>query len=247
LLKTLLDKGRAPATYNRYLALVKVIFNRAIEWKIVSSNPAEYIKLLEENNERERYLDNTEITRLLHALEHAPANSANAIKLALFTGQRIGNILSAKREDISESFWLIPLTKSGKRHRVPLSQEAKDVLSSQGDINAAGNFIFPGRHGKPHIITVQKIWIKVRKQANLDDVRLHDLRHTFASCAINSGATLFNVQKLLGHSDIKMTQRYAHITDTRQHSIAKNTTANMVANIADYKKEQAGYNKKQTA
>jgi len=167
LLKTILDKGRTPATYNRYLTLIKVIFNRAIEWDVISSNPANYVKPLEENNQRERYLSQTEITRLLLALEHAPFNAANAIKLALFTGQRIGNIRSAKWEDISETYWLIPKTKSGKSHRVPLSPEARDILNSQRAINSTGNYIFPGKCGKSHIVSVQSIWEKVRTQSLL--------------------------------------------------------------------------------
>jgi len=237
LLKTLLDKGRTPATYNRYLALIKVIFNKAVEWKLISSNPAKHIKPLEENNSREVFLSQAQVSRLLLALNDAPNNAANAIRLALFTGQRIGNVMSAKWEDLSEDFWLIPKTKSGKRHRVPLSPEARGVLTAQHN-NHTNNYIFPGKHGKPHIISVQKIWDKVRKQANLANVRLHDLRHTYASWAISSGASIYDVQKLLGHSDIKMTQRYAHIADDWQHKVAKNTTANMVVNINDYAKKQ---------
>lgn len=232
-LRALRDKGRTPATYNRYLTLIKTIFNRAVEWKLLTENPASCIKPLEENNWRERFLSEDEVHRLLAALENVPNNAANAIKLALFTGQRFGNIKAAKWCEISGTLWRIPKTKSGRSHKVPLTTEALMVLEKQHAINCNSEYVFPGKHGKPHLTSVQTMWEKVRKEANLPDVRLHDLRHTYASWAINSGATLYDVQKLLGHSDSKMTQRYAHLADERQHEVAANATAGMVIDFAE--------------
>ncbi len=235
ILKNLLSKGRSNATHNRYLALIKVMFNRAIQWRLLEVNPAAHIRPLKENPNRERFLTLGEIQTLLRALDETPRNAANAIKLMLFTGQRSGNVMSAKWSDINDQWmWTIPLTKSGKSHRVYLSEEAIETLRNQKNMSGSSEYIFPGRRHNPHITCLEKVWQQVQERTGLHNVRLHDLRHTFASFAINSGATLYDVQKLLGHSQPQVTQKYAHLTDVHQREIASQTTRGMVVSLADY-------------
>ncbi len=235
ILKRLLDAGRSNATHNRYLALIKVMMNRAVQWNMLEMNPAAYIRPLTENPNRERFLSASEVGILLRVLEETPRNAANAIKLMLFTGQRAGNVMSARWSDFdNRGVWIIPITKSGKFHRVYLSEEAKETLEDQKAISGSKEYVFPGRRSNPHITCLEYIWKTIQTKTGLIDVRLHDLRHTFASWAINSGASLYDVKNLLGHSDSRVTEKYAHLSEDRQREVARQTTQNMVINIKDY-------------
>lgn len=235
ILKKLLDKGRSNATHNRYLALIKVMLNRAIQWGMLEVNPAAHIKPLKENPNRERYLSAGEIRLLLRVLDETPKNAANAIKVMLFTGQRAGNVMSARWSEFDDQgVWTIPLTKSGKIHRVYLSEEAKITLEEQREISGSKEYVFPGRRSNPHITCLEYIWKNIQEKTGLHNVRLHDLRHTFASWAINGGASLYDVQKSLGHSDLRVTQKYAHLSEERQREVSKIATQGMVINIEKY-------------
>jgi integrase len=236
LIKKLEDKGLKNATLNRYLALIKVMFNRAVEWGVIEKNPAISIKPLKENPHRERYLNKIELNRLFTALGNAPKNAANALKFLLMTGQRAGNVKSIKWSDISDDgLWTIELTKSGKAHRVWLSDDAKNILNDQYSLSGDKKYIFPGKRKDTHLMCLESVWNSIRAEAKLDDVRIHDLRHTFASWAINNGASLYEVQKILGHSGPQMTQRYAHIAEDKQQQVASTTTKAMVISMEEYK------------
>ncbi|MBF0588669.1 MAG: tyrosine-type recombinase/integrase [Magnetococcales bacterium] len=207
--------GRAVATCNRYLALIRVMFNFAIREGLLEDNPAATIKVEQENNKRTRWLDADELNRLFQALEEYGSPTATAaLAMMLYTGARSGNVLSASWDDIDmeRRQWTIPRTKAGKAQVVPLNDAAMGVLENQEKVMVS-RYVFPGQKPWAHLTTVKKPWAAATKRAGIKDARIHDLRHTFASMVVNSGAELYHVQQLLGHATGAMTQRYAHIKD----------------------------------
>jgi integrase len=203
----------APATANRHLALLKHCFNLAILWGYLDNNPAKGIRMHTENNQSQRFLNVEEAQRLWKVLDKDENQiAATAIKLMLLTGVRREEALQARWEHIDRDrqLWNLPVTKSGRQRFVMLSETALTVLSglpNQGN----GHYLFPGsKPGKP-LSNARKCFLRSLKTAGLAQLRIHDLRHTFASLAINNGATLYEVQHLLGHANHKTTQRYAHL------------------------------------
>lgn len=224
-----LSERRTPATVNRYRSLIVTIFNRAIEYGALETNPAAPVKPLEENNKRERFLSPSEILAFLQALDNQPGNAANAIRLMLFTGIRKGNVLRMKWDEVNlaEREWLIPKTKSGRSHRVPLNESAVGALESQLRFREAENpYVFPGNKKGTCLTTVHNVWVKVRDEIGLTNCRLHDLRHTFASHLTMATGDLPAVAKLLGHQSTAMTARYAHLAN--DHLLQRSLTFDSV-------------------
>ena len=222
-LEHLQDKGLSPATCNRALFLVKYIFNCARRWGFLGESPASNVSVLPEREFQERYLSAEEARRLLRALdEEKIQQSAQAVKLLLFTGARKSEILAArwKNVDMVRRILTVPLSKSGKKRHIPLSDAALQVLES---IPRSSEWLFPSPRKNSHIRSIYLAWDRARTKAGLKDVRLHDLRHSFASFLVNSGCSLYEVQKILGHQNPKVTTRYAHLA---QESLVR--AANMV-------------------
>jgi integrase len=209
--------ARAPTHANRTAAVLSRMFNLAIRWGWRSDNPCKGVERNQENKRR-RYLTGAEISRLSAALaELADQSAANAIRLLLLTGARRGELLAAKWADVDleTGTWCKPgaTTKQRTEHRVPLSAAAAQLLTEmQAQAADDTEWIFPARGGghRPHI---NEAWIRVRKAAKLPGVRLHDLRHTYASVLVSAGLSLPVIGSLLGHSTPVTTHRYAHLTD----------------------------------
>ena len=205
----------AIGTTNRLMILLRFIFNLAIKWEIpgITENPTNGIPLFEANNARERYLSREEVQRLCVALLESKSPMLRYIVLMLIlTGARKHEVLEAKWEDFDfdRRFWRIPMTKAGKSRIVPISDGVLDLLKVVPRI-AGSAYLFANPKTLKHLSPITDSWHAVRAKAGLPDVRMHDLRHSFASFLINSGRSLYEVQQLLGHSSIKMTQRYAHL------------------------------------
>ncbi len=135
-----------------------------------------------------------------------------AYLLLILTGARKREILDARWEDIDfeRKTLMFPVTKSGKPRTVPLSSNALEILKGLPRVN---EFIFPSpKTGKP-FVSIFNSWNQARKRAGLEDVRIHDLRHSFASFLVNRGRSIYEVGRLLGHTQIKTTIRYAHLSD----------------------------------
>lgn len=206
--------GLCPSSCNRTLALFRFFFNCAIRWGLLpaGSNPCSSVHPLEDNGNRERYLSSEEALALIEELDEMSSPSAQVVKLLLFTGARKSEILNARWEYVNfeRRILTVPLSKSGKARHIPLSDEAMAILRS---IPQTGNpWVFPNpKTGKP-MHNIFHFWDTVRRNLHMPDLRLHDLRHSFASFLVNSGCTLYEVQKILGHYDPKVTMRYAHLS-----------------------------------
>ena len=133
----------------------------------------------------------------------------------LSTGARLNEALQAqwKYIDVEHRVWRIPATnsKSGKVRAVPLNETSLKVLSMQKTKDDFEHVFINRRTGKPYT-TIQKVWDRLRKAAELEHVRIHDLRHQHASMLVNNGRTLYEVQQILGHSTSKVTERYSHLS-----------------------------------
>lgn len=230
-------KGLAPSSCNRVFVLFKTVINCAIQWGVLSQDdePCSGVRPFAVKGTKERYLTPDEARRLLLALEACPKKrSAQAIQLLLFTGARKSEILAARWEhvDLTRRQLTVPLSKSGKARHVPLSDAAVNVLENMP--RGESPWLFPRPSGKGHVASVFTLWSRLRDELGLNDVRLHDLRHSFASFLVNAGRSLYEVQRCLGHSDPKVTMRYAHLA---QHSLVQ--AANTVVQaVQDAQNEQ---------
>ena len=230
LISSRLDLGKAPGTCDRILILARHIFNCAIKWKTpgVKANPAKEVDLLKVDNKRERFLSEEEVRRLYSAVLASDNPMLKYIvPMLLLTGARKREVLDARWEDfdVDNRLWRIPFTKSGRPRTVPMSDGVMSVLDTVPRI-AGSPYVFPNPDTKKPFVTIHYTWDTARKRAGLRDVRMHDLRHSFASILINSGRSLYEVQHLLGHTQVKTTERYAHL---QQDTLM--TAANVVANL----------------
>lgn len=206
-----------PYEANRTLALLSKMFTLAERWGLRpdKSNPAHNIDRYKEEK-RERFLSPDETARLWHVLNNQPPTPAvDAIKLLVLTGRRLGEVLALQWHwiDLDLAMLSLPDSKTGAL-RVPLAANTvallQEIQSRQG---ADAIYIIPGHvRGQP-LVNLQKPWRRIRALAGLEDVRLHDLRHTYASVAAAAGLSLPMIGKLLGHTQAATTARYAHLAN----------------------------------
>ncbi|WNK21219.1 tyrosine-type recombinase/integrase [Halomonas piscis] len=206
----------APASTNRALVLCRYIYNCALRWEVegVTRNPTTGIDLYPVNNKRDRYLKEEESVRLFEALETSRNTQLPFIvAMLLLTGARRREVLTARWEDMDQEkqIWRIKFNKTGKTRFVPLSDGMLSLLAKIPREEGQG-FLFPNpRTGKP-FTAIFYSWDTARRQAGMPELRIHDLRHSFASMLVNAGRSLYEVQRLLGHHQITTTQRYAHLS-----------------------------------
>ena len=206
-----------PYQANRALEIGVKLFNLAEEWKLrKGSNPCRFVRKYREQK-RERFLTDAEFRRLgevlndLEAQGRLPVYPAAAIRLLMLTGCRRNEIVELEWEDVDLVAGELRLrdSKSGAR-LVPLSPAAARVLVGLPRIE--GNpWVIPGTKRGRHLSDLNHYWERVREEADLGGVRLHDLRHSFASRALALGESLSMIGKLLGHNKIDTTSRYAHL------------------------------------
>lgn len=205
-----LDMGVTKTTVNRDLALLRKMFNLAIDWGYVSSNPVNKVKFYSEKDGlKERILTWEEEHRLLEA---SPTHLKPVIVVALNTGMRRGEILNLKWDQIDFEKGLIKVenTKSGKNRYIHINSDLANLLLGLSAQNEDGEFVFTNPDtGKPYT-DPKRAFKKACRIAGIEDLRFHDLRHTFASRLVENGVDLITVKDLLGHSTVKMTERYTH-------------------------------------
>ena len=227
-----------PTTANEAVATLSRMLNQAEAWGLAleGSNPCRFV-VKYKRRKLERFLTEEEFRRLgreLTALEakgRMPAHAAAALRLLMLTGCRCGEILTLRWEDVHLEASELRLrdSKTGPRV-VPLSPAAARVLA--GLPRVAGNpWVIASRRPGRHVSQITYHWYCVRARAGLEDVRLHDLRHSFASRALALGEGLPMIGKLLGHSKIQTTARYAHLARDSVKVSAARVAASIGADI----------------
>jgi integrase len=204
----------------------------AVRRKLISTNPAKGIPLLK-GEKKERFLSVVEVARLAEAVSgmetarKLSATAAASVRLLMLTGCRKSEILSLRWEwvDFERGCLRLPDSKTGAK-MVPLAASAMELLSELPR-NAA--YVFPAAKGAGHYTGLQKDWERVRLLAGLPGLRLHDLRHSFASFAVADGNTLFMVGKVLGHKQARTTEIYAHLANDPLRAVADRTAARIAA------------------
>ena len=209
-----------PPTFNAVRSLLSTALNLAElwGWRPEGSNPCRHIKPFKVSH-RERYLSQQELVRLSHALSEAEdagtmrPQSIAAFRLLLVTGCRYGEIRTLRWAEVDFERHCLRLedSKTGAK-MVYLNSAALQVLADI-DRDPQNPYVLPGAKPGEPIKNLRIDWQKIRSATGLEDVRLHDLRHTFASFGVNMGLSLQVVGKLLGHHDISTTQIYAHLAD----------------------------------
>jgi integrase len=221
---------------NRVHGVVHKMLALAVRWGWRESNPAQGI---ERNTEaqRKRYLDRAELTRLTEALKcHSDQRMADIFRILLLTGARKGEVLSMRWADLdlTAGIWSKPAasTKQNQDHVVPLSAPARQLLLNIHDLqgDTRGAYVFASTVGKAgHIIEPKKAWAIICKAANISGLRIHDLRHSFASQLASGGASLPLIGALLGHSNPATTARYAHLFQDPQRAAVERVAAVLTA------------------
>jgi integrase len=213
-----LAAGKQPSTTNRQRSLLMVFFGWCLKRGYCSSNVVEQVKRLRERNQRERYLTTEEFERLLQAAASSPARHLHAfIFAAVYLGARRRELLTLRWADVNFDNEYVTfraeVCKTGRSRVVPLVPELAEVLRDlrarqralEGDQEHI--FTYRGRRLK----TIDSGFVRACRAAKIEGLRVHDLRHSYASNFVAQGGSLFALQRLLGHSDPRMTNRYSHV------------------------------------
>ena len=215
------DLQDTPYNANRVLGLLRAMLNCAERWEMIprGANPAAHIKPFPEKK-RERYLSQEELDGLLAVLADGEADGsidpyiAAAIRLLIFTGCRLGEILTLEwtSVDLDKGRLVFEKHKTDQHGAkiIPLNAPAQELLANLPR-EEDNPYVIVGEVMGKHLINLQKPWRRIRTLARLDDVRIHDLRHSFASFAVGAGLSLPIIGGLLGHKSVQTTARYAHL------------------------------------
>lgn len=207
--------SHSAATANRHLALLSKMFRMALSWQRIDRNPCPGITKFREPQQRTDCLSHEDMQKMLKAMESEPnVQAVGALKLLLLSGTRREEALQSRWEDIDlDGFlWYLPKTKNGKTRHVLLNPEAVELLRNHPRVDGSP-WVFPGRDPSKPLNNPRKAFTRILAAANLPHMKIHGLRHAFASLAVSAGASLYQVQHLLGHASPTTTQRYAHLAN----------------------------------
>jgi integrase len=211
----LMQEKLSPASVDHHLKLFRHLLNLAVQWDMLDKNPLKGFQLLNVDNAIENYLQDDGLTRFLDVLRTDPNRPICLLLMFLLsTGARLNEAVQARwsQIDIDNGVWKIPASnsKSKKTRSVPLNDSALWVLEQA---KLQGDFSYPfanSETGLPYQ-SVRRVFYRLCEKAQVK-LRIHDLRHSFASLLVSGGRSLYEVQQILGHSDPKVTMRYAHLS-----------------------------------
>jgi integrase len=227
--RAIVEGGRGTAA--RSLAVLGATLQFAVNRKLIPANPAKGVPLLK-LKPKEKFLSESEIAGLADTVTNMETElalsgtAATAIRLLLLTGCRKSEILSLRWEwvDAERGCLRLPDSKTGAKV-VPLASAALEVLNG---LPRKSEYVLPAGKGQGHYTGLQKDWERVRERAGLSSVRIHDMRHSFASFAIAGGVSLYIIGRVLGHKQARTTEGYAHLGDDPLRHAA-NLTADRIA------------------
>lgn len=215
------ESGLAGATCDHYVKFLRHAFNLAIEWDMLKENPAAGVKLFNLDNKMENYLDAEQLERLLSVLKTDPNRPVcMMIMMLISSGARLNEVMSATHSQINieTRTWKIPAlnSKSKKARSLPLGDSFIDIYNQ---LNTKEGYLFVNRITGTRYENIHKYWSKLRLKADLKTLRIHDLRHTYASLLANSGRSILEISRILGHSSVRVSERYSHLnTATLQYA-----------------------------
>jgi integrase len=206
-------RTRSDASVNRELACLSHLFSKAVEWEMIDESPFRKMRGLffKENNRRTRFLAEEEIKKLLEVdYDGLPAYFKPIVTTAIYTGLRKGEILNLKWKDVDLEHGMI-YVKQNKQNRLQVKMVNDDLMNILMKLPVKGEYLFHDEEGKP-IKDVKRSFQTALRRAGIEDFRFHDLRHTSCSYLTMRGAPIQAVQDHAGHSSIKMTMRYSHLS-----------------------------------
>ena len=235
---------------------LRALINWCIDQELFNGeNPAKIRRLQIKEEPRTRFLQHEEMQRFYASLDaESNVDARDFILLALYTGQRKGDLQAMSwsgpddehphrsRVSLKASTWTIPNPKNQKVHTVFLTPEAREILDRRAKTAGNSPWVFPSSTSKTgHVVDFKAQWERVRTRAKLDDVRFHDLRHTFASWLAARNASLLVIQKAIGHQSQASTGRYAHVdVDPVRAAMLAATAAMRLAGKTNRKQLTAG-------
>lgn len=233
----LIEVSGGDGTAVRTVRLLSSILSYAVDTGVIERNPALGIRLPPAGR-RHRYLSPNEV-RALGVVLNQPTTSASArkaaviIRLLILTGARRSEIEGLKWSEVDFRFGMLrkETSKTGAKI-IPLARAALLILEDERNWSSGNQeWVFPGERGDGHYDSLGKEWNRIRKAAGISDVRIHDLRHTFASFGAGGGVGLPLIGGILGHSQASTTQRYAHLADTPLRAAANVIGSEIAANL----------------
>ncbi len=226
------QSGLAPATVEKIRIMFSRSFELARQWQLFDGNPVKYVPRVKFNNARERYLTSEEAERLRLACECSiNPQLKNIVGLLLLTGARKSELLKAKWSDINieNQTWTLNMTKNGRGRHVPLSQAALAIIEQLPRYPDCP-WLLPNPQTLLPFTDIKRSFMEARKLAGLDDVHIHDLRHSYASFLVNAGIDLYQIGSLLGHRNVASTSRYAHVASSTLAAAAEAGAAKLNVN-----------------
>jgi len=224
-------EGLSAATADYHGALLKRLGSMAVKWGYLDTNFTKGIELFHEFNGVENVLNDAQLQKLLSVL-HTDSNRPICLLalLLLSSGMRLNEALSAQWKNVSieNRIWTVPreLSKSKRQRNVVLSDSALEVIE-QIDRKESDIFVFINRKTNKPFVNVFKPWNRLRIKAGVPFLRLHDLRHMYATYCVNNGRSIFEVSQLLGHADTRTTIRYSHLSSKTLLEAANSVTTKM--------------------
>ena len=211
----LLKQGQSPASADHAIKYLRRALNLAVQWELLGKNVLKNFELFLVDNQVENYLDHEQLQRLLSVLRTDKNRTVCLILMFLLsTGARANEAMTAtwKNINIESRVWTVDAvrSKSLRRRSIPINDSALWVLG-QLDTQGKSEYLFPSPVSKKPFVAITTQWYRICRKANIK-IRIHDLRHGFASMLVSNGRSLYEVQQILGHSDPKVTMRYAHLS-----------------------------------